>query len=75
MSNSKLTSKFQATIPQDIRVLLNLKSGDRVIFEVTKEKRVEIRKATKLDMAYLKSLESTLSEWNSAHDEEDFRDL
>ena len=75
MSDSKLTSKFQATIPQDIRALLNLKSGDRVIFEITKEKRVEIRKATKLDMAYLKSLEATLSEWSSAHDEEDFRDL
>lgn len=75
MNDSKLTSKFQATIPRDIRNLLNLKSGDRVIFEVTKENRVELRKATKLDIAYLKSLESTLNEWNSIHDEEDFSDL
>lgn len=75
MADSKLTSKFQATIPQDIRSLLNLKAGDRIIFEVTKDKQVTIKKATHRDLVYLRSIESTLTEWNSQNDEEDYRDL
>lgn len=75
MANSKLTSKFQATIPQEIRSLLDLKAGDRIVFEVDKDKTVKVRKATPLDIEYLKSIESTLSEWNSEFDEEDFDDL
>jgi AbrB family looped-hinge helix DNA binding protein len=75
MSNSKLTSKFQATIPQDIRSVLNLKAGDQIIFEITNNKQVTIKKAAPKDIAYLKSLESTLTEWNSKNDDEDYRDL
>ena len=75
MSNSKLTSKFQTTIPQDIRSTLNLKAGDRIIFEITRDKQVIIKKAMPADIAYLKALESTLSEWNSENDTEDYRDL
>ena len=75
MSNSKLTSKFQATIPQDIRSILKLKAGDQIIFEVTKDKQVTLKKATPTDIAYLRSLESTLSEWNSKYDDEDYNDL
>jgi AbrB family looped-hinge helix DNA binding protein len=75
MSNSRLTSKFQATIPQDIRAILDLKAGDRIIFEITKDNHVKIKKATPLDLIYLKSLESTLSEWSSKNDEEDYGDL
>jgi hypothetical protein len=33
------------------------------------------RRARHLDCEYLRSLESTLSEWNSPHDDEAFRDL
>ncbi len=75
MSNSKLTSKFQATIPQDIRALLKLKAGDQIIFEVTKDQQVIVKKATPRDIAYLKALESTLNEWNSQYDDEDYYDL
>ena len=75
MSNSKLTSKFQATIPQDIRSILKLKAGDQIIFEVTKDKQVIVKKATPKDIAYLRALESTLSEWNSKNDDEDYHDL
>ena len=75
MSNSKLTSKFQTTIPQDIRSTLNLKAGDRIIFEITRDKQVIIKKAMPAYIAYLKALESTLSEWNSENDTEDYRDL
>lgn len=75
MSNSKLTSKFQATIPQDIRAMLKLKAGDKIMFEVTPNKQVVIKKALPADIAYLKALESTLSEWNSENDDEDYDDL
>lgn len=75
MSNSKLTSKFQATIPQDIRATLKLKAGDRIMFEITKDRQVIIKKATSKDLAYLRSLESTLTEWDSKNDDEDYRDL
>ncbi len=75
MADSKLTSKFQATIPQEIRSILGLKAGDRVIFEVTESKHVSIRKATPLDITYLKALETTLSEWNSESDDKAYRDL
>ncbi len=56
MSNSKLTTKFQATIPQDIRILLKLKAGDQIIFEITKDQKVLIKKATLRDIVYLKAL-------------------
>ena len=75
MSNSKLTSKFQATIPQDIRTTLKLKAGDQIIFEITKDKQVIVKKAMPTDIAYLRALESTLSEWNSKNDDEDYYDL
>ena len=75
MADSKLTSKFQATIPQDIRSLLDLQAGDRIIFEVNENKQVTIKKATPLDIIYLRSIESSLTEWTSANDEEDYRDL
>lgn len=52
MSNSKLTSKFQTTIP-----------------------KVLVKKATPKDIIYLKALESTLSEWDSKYDDEDYCDL
>lgn len=75
MSDSKLTSKFQATIPQDVRTVLDLRAGDRIIFEITTDKQVRIKKAKPMDILYLKSLQSTLSEWQSDNDEEDYHDL
>lgn len=75
MKSSKLTSKFQTTIPQDIRSILKLKAGDQIVFEITKDKQVIIKKALPIDVAYLKSLQSTLTEWNSQNDDEDYDDL
>jgi AbrB family looped-hinge helix DNA binding protein len=71
---TKLTSKHQATIPKFVREKLSLKAGDTILF---KEQNgvVTITKATKHDLEYLRSLESTLSEWLSPEDEEAFRDL
>lgn len=47
MSRATLTSKGQLTVPKDVRDLLGLKSGDRVVFEVEDDSvrlRVERRK-------------------------------
>ena len=75
MAISKLTSKYQATIPKDVRKILKIKAGDRVVFEILGDKRVVIRKLPSLDVEYLQALSPTLGEWNSEEDEEAFRDL
>ena len=72
---SKLTTKSQATIPGKIRDFLNLKPGDSVAFEIGKNNRVVIRKATPIDFEFAHALEGTLSEWTSKHDEEAYSDL
>ena len=66
---SKLTSKCQATIPQEIRKQLNLKPGDLVIFLVENDK-VIIQKASPIDSEYLDAIADTLGEWASEADEE-----
>lgn len=68
---SKVTSKFQATIPADIRGLLGIRQGDTVAFE-KKGEDIVLRKAAPLDMAYLKMVESTLTEWDSPEDNDAF---
>ena len=73
---SKLTTKCQATIPEKIRGILDLHPGDSVVFEVAKDKKVFIRKATLIDYEFAQALEGTLvSEWLSEYDEEAYRDL
>ena len=73
--SSKLTRKNQATIPEKIRGILGLHSGDSVAFEITPNEKVFIRKATPVDLEFARALEGTLSEWLSKHDEEAYRDL
>ena len=51
------------------------KQSDRIILKITKTKQVHIKKATPMDLVYLESLQSTLNEWNSTNDEEDYNDL
>ena len=73
---SKLTTKCQATIPEKIRGILGLRAGDSVVFEVAKDEKVFIRKATPIDYEFAQALEGTLvSEWLSEYDEEAYRDL
>ena len=45
---SKLTAKFQATIPQEVREQLNLQFGDQLLF-VIEDGRVVIQKASSID--------------------------
>lgn len=62
MISSKVTNKFQVTIPSKIRKILKLKAGDRLVFHVRADESIEIRKGTE---DYLKMVEQTLSEWES----------
>lgn len=71
---SRLTSKFQATIPLAVRRKLGLKAGDAVVFEIENDV-ITVRRATILDREYAKSLEGTLTEWLSKEDEEAYRGL
>lgn len=72
---SKLTSKYQTTIPKEIREALMLKAKDKVVFEIKDDKTVILHKATPLDLKYLEALNYTLSEWESDEDENAYKDL
>lgn len=73
-ATSKLTKKYQATIPEPVRRLLQLEAGDAVAFDI-ENNDVYIRKARPVDLAFAHGLEGTLNEWASEADEEAYRDL
>jgi antitoxin PrlF len=73
--SSKLTSKFQATVPKEVRETLGLTVKDNIIYEILDDHTVIVRKALPLDKTYLKGLDQTLDEWNSNDDEEAYQDL
>ncbi|WP_103670373.1 AbrB/MazE/SpoVT family DNA-binding domain-containing protein [Pseudanabaena sp. BC1403] len=68
---SKVTSKFQTTIPKIIRDAMSISQGDVVVFEI-EEGRVFIKKLQPLDLDYLSAISETLSEWASPEDEETY---
>ncbi len=74
LQTSRLTSKYQATVPTSVRKVLQLKAGDLVGFEI-EGNEVRLRRATPLDVAFTQALEGTLSEWSSEQDDQAFRDL
>ncbi|MBS0607571.1 MAG: type II toxin-antitoxin system PrlF family antitoxin [Parachlamydiales bacterium] len=72
---SKLTSKYQATVPSEVRRHLRLKKGDQVAYELLSDGTVVLRKTTPIDLQYLNSIEALLSEWESEDDEQAYKDL
>ena len=75
MEFSKLTAKYQTTIPKPIRTLLNLQPGDYVQFRESNG-QVVVDKVSKVDTDYLQAVGATLeSEWLSSADEEAYGDL
>jgi antitoxin PrlF len=58
MPTSAVTSKGQITIPKEIRDLLGLKPGDRVVFEKDRTGRV-LLKATSTDIRSLRGILKT----------------
>ena len=75
-ASSRLTSKYQATIPAEVRAALNLKAGDRVSFEDGDSGAVTLLRESPADHAYLGAVSDTLaSEWLSDEDEDAYRAL
>jgi len=73
-ATSKLTKKYQATVPAIVRKKLKLNAGDVIAFEIEKE-IVKLRKARPFDLEFSSALVPTLSEWESQNDEEAYNDL
>lgn len=71
---SKVTSKYQATIPLAVRRKLGLQPGDSVLFEIEND-TVTVRRATAFDKEYARAIEGTLTEWLSREDDEAYRGL
>ncbi len=71
---SRLTSKYQATIPRPVRERLGLGAGDSIAFEV-EDDRVWVRRAEPLDREYARALSGTMGEWLSPADESAYRGL
>jgi antitoxin PrlF len=72
---SKLTSKYQTTIPAPVREALGLSAGDLLSFEIIAGGSVMVRKWTPIDLEFALAVESTLSEWATQEDDEAYRDL
>lgn len=68
---SRVTKKYQATIPQAVREALGVTQGDCVTFEI--QSGVVLKKATQMDWDYLNAVAETMSKWTSAADEEAYR--
>lgn len=66
---SKITSKGQTTVPQEVREALGARPGDTLAWEVGAEGSVAVRRILPVDVEYLKAVEGTLTEWNTAEDE------
>lgn len=71
---SKLTKKYQATVPAAVRKKLSLNAGDSIAFDFSNGE-VRLKKATPMDIQFVSALVSTLCEWDSVNDEEAFSDL
>lgn len=74
MRASRLTTKYQATVPTSVRKVLQLKAGDMVRFEI-EGNEVRLRRATPLDFAITQAIEGTLAEWSSEQDDQAFKAL
>ena len=68
-SAARITVKGQLTIPKAVRETLKVARGDSVIFE-EKNGEIVIRKATTVDVAWAKGIQTTLSEWEDEIDDD-----
>ena len=71
---TKISSKGQVTVPKKVRETLGAKLGDWIEYSV-KGKVITLRKLESFDRSFHAALSDTMTEWNSAEDEEAFRDL
>lgn len=75
MESSRLTAKYQATIPKTIREHLAIGAGDRIAFRIVRG-RVILEREPPQDAASLRAMEAALrAEWDSKEDDEAYGDL
>lgn len=72
---AKITAKGQTTIPQEVRLSLHVVPGDLITWSVDADGTATVRRLQPLDVDYLRAVEGTLGEWNTAADQEAYRDL
>ena len=72
---TKITAKGQTTVPREVRAALKSKPGDMIAWEVEANGRVAVRRVQPLDIEYLKAVQGTLSEWQTAEDEKAYAKL
>lgn len=73
-ATSKLTKKYQATVPKVVRKKLELSAGDVIAFEIDND-IIKLKKARPIDIEFSSALVPSLSEWESQNDEEAYYDL
>ena len=71
---SKVTVKYQTTIPREVREFLGVRQGDAVEYRIERGE-VKVKRVTTPDSDYLAAVEKTLTEWDSAADNNAFKDL
>jgi antitoxin PrlF len=73
-TSSQLIHHNQTTIPEPVLEALKLRGSDAIAFEID-QAGVHLRKAPPIDKDFAEALQGTLSEWNSAADDEAYADL
>jgi len=72
---AKLSSKGQVTVPAKVRQTMHLHAGDTLAWDIQADGKIIVRRVEPIDVDYLSALSGTLSEWNSAADDEAYHDL
>jgi antitoxin PrlF len=69
-AESTLSVKGQTTIPGQVRKRLGLEPGDVIRYEFAPDGTVSLRKARKVDRAWARAIEATLTEWQGDADDD-----
>ena len=72
--DSTLSSKGQTTLPKQVRDILGLNTGDRIIYEI-EGRTARVRKMEPFDAIYHAAISQNMTEWSSKEDEAAFGDL
>jgi AbrB family looped-hinge helix DNA binding protein len=72
---TKISAKGQTTVPWEIRDALNLRPGDVILWELVGTGCAEVHRTQPMDIACLREIRGTFSEWESTEDEQAYRDL